>query len=306
MKKNQFTMNYLEKMLILLAMASFALSIATYIIEDDSVSFFAADLTIGILLLFVAEILKDAICIKEKNVAVQLDDVPVDWKVKKERLTNDITFLTKERDNLQLENDDLHKERDLLLSRIEKMEDEIQSVNLQNDMTEKENITLSQKVECANLLPGNEENVKNINIVKEAKDAVAELDSELKRAKISIAINATNDNLIVKADPEKIRIMFRNIIDNSVKYMKREGQLTITISSIEDMIFIVIKDNGEGLPDNEVDKIFELNYQGSNRVSGNGLGLAQTKAIVDYYQGTIYAKSSVNTGMGIYIQIPAN
>ncbi len=306
MKKDHFTMNYLEKMLILLAMASFALSIATYIIDDDAISFFTADITIGILLLLIAEIIKDAINLKELSRTEQVEDVPVDWKVKKERLTNDIAFLTIERDNLQLENDSLHKEKADLLSRLEQMEDELQSMNLQNDLKEKENITLSQKMEYANLLPGTEENVKNINIIKEAKDVVAELDSELKRAKISIAINANSDNLIVRADPEKIRVMFRNVIDNSVKYMKREGQLTITISSLEDMIFIVIKDNGEGLPNNEVDKIFELNYQGSNRVSGNGLGLAQTKAIVDYYNGTIYAKSSENTGMGIYIQIPAN
>ena len=88
--------------------------------------------------------------------------------------------------------------------------------------------------------------------------------------------------------------------------MLKEGQLIITLSTIEDMIFIVLKDNGKGLPVKEVEHIFELNYQGSNRVSGNGLGLTQAKAIVEYYQGTIYARSSENTGMGIYIQIPSH
>ena len=50
--------------------------------------------------------------------------------------------------------------------------------------------------------------------------------------------------------------------------------------------------------------IFELNYQGSNRKSGNGLGLAQVKAVVEHYNGTVYAKSSVGEGMAIYIQFP--
>ncbi len=98
--------------------------------------------------------------------------------------------------------------------------------------------------------------------------------------------------------------MFRNIIDNSIKYMQTEGSLVITISAIEDDIFIVLKDTGKGLDESETKHIFELNYQGSNRISGNGLGLTQAKAIVEHYGGTIYARSPAGSGMGIYIQLP--
>ena len=48
-----------------------------------------------------------------------------------------------------------------------------------------------------------------------------------------------------------------------------------------------------------------MNYQGTNRISGNGLGLAQARAIVEYYGGMIYARSSVGNGMGIYIHLPS-
>lgn len=102
-----------------------------------------------------------------------------------------------------------------------------------------------------------------------------------------------------------MRILFRNIIDNSIKYMNKAGILTITISTIDDDIFIICKDNGEGLDPSETEHIFELNFQGSNRISGNGLGLAQAKAIIESYGGTCYARSRHNQGMGIYIQIPA-
>ena len=109
----------------------------------------------------------------------------------------------------------------------------------------------------------------------------------------------------MRADPNRIITLFRNIIDNSIKYMKRAGSLVITISTIGDDIFIVLKDTGEGLNEDETKHIFELNFQGSNRISGNGLGLAQAKAIVESYGGTIYAKSTEGKGMGIYIQLPA-
>jgi len=147
-----------------------------------------------------------------------------------------------------------------------------------------------------------------INIIQVARDTAQEFFPFAKEADIDIQIQLTgeNDTLLVKADLNRIRVLFRNIIDNSIKYMKRSGRLVITISTVGDDLFIVLKDNGEGLPDMETPHIFEINYQGSNRISGNGLGLTQAKAIVDFYGGTIYARSSKGKGMGIYIQIPMN
>lgn len=143
-----------------------------------------------------------------------------------------------------------------------------------------------------------------VNIIQTAKDTIREFCSFSSEAGIQIQISTTVDDLFVKADAQRIRILFRNIIDNSIKYMKQAGNLVITISPIGDDIFIVLKDSGKGLPETETPHIFEINYQGSNRVSGNGLGLTQAKAIVESYGGTIYAKSIPGKGMGIYIQIP--
>lgn len=143
-----------------------------------------------------------------------------------------------------------------------------------------------------------------VNIIQTAKDTIREFLPFSSEAGIQLQVSAAADTLFVKADAQRIRILFRNIIDNSIKYMKQAGNVVITISAIGDDIFIVLKDSGKGLPEAETPHIFEMNYQGSNRVSGNGLGLTQAKAIVESYGGTIYAKSTTGKGMGIYIQIP--
>lgn len=145
---------------------------------------------------------------------------------------------------------------------------------------------------------------ETINILQIAQDTINELSTFAREAEIKILLSAPEQDLLVKANKGRLRILFRNIIDNSIKYMQRSGTLIITISNIGDDIFIVLKDNGNGLSERETRHIFELNYQGSNRISGNGLGLTQAKAIVDYYGGSIYAKSMVGRGMGIYIQLP--
>lgn len=157
------------------------------------------------------------------------------------------------------------------------------------------------------LLPEeNELTSETIDVIRIARDTIDELQSFAAQAGLNIRISAESKPLYLKASSGRIRILFRNIIDNSIKYMKRSGSLIITISTIQDDIFIVLKDNGKGLPADETSHIFELNYQGSNRISGNGLGLTQAKAIVEAYGGTIYAKSRPEQGMGIYIQIPLN
>lgn len=144
-----------------------------------------------------------------------------------------------------------------------------------------------------------------VNIVEIAKSVASEFHDIAMQAGLTIQISADNENLLIKSDLNMLRILFRNIVDNSVKYMLERGSLIITISSIGDDIFIVCKDTGKGLVPAETAHIFELNYQGSNRISGNGLGLYQAQAIVSFYGGTIFAKSNLGDGMGIYIQLPA-
>ncbi len=143
-----------------------------------------------------------------------------------------------------------------------------------------------------------------VNIIEVAKSVAKEFHDAAAKAGLNINISSADENLLVKADQNLLRILFRNIVDNSIKYMGRHGSLIITVSAVGDDIFVVLKDTGDGLSEDETRHIFELNYQGSNRISGNGLGLYQAKAIVEYYGGTIYAKSNSGKGMGIYIQLP--
>ena len=166
-----------------------------------------------------------------------------------------------------------------------------------------------EKELLSNFLPpvgeGEQQN-ETIDIIQIALDTMQELKPFAEKVHLEIRISAPDDKILVRADASRLRIMFRNIIDNSIKYMNRAGILVITISNLGDDIFIVLKDNGNGLSEKETVHIFELNYQGSNRISGNGLGLTQAKAIVEYYGGTIYAKSNVGKGMGIYVQLPTD
>ena len=232
-----------------------------------------------------------------------------------EHLQQEIGVLKAEKDQIQRDYEALISEKDKELEQrqvtINGLKDELTLTGMAKKEAEDKFEEISSKLPTDNgvmesLLPPDEDDAAEVDIIEVARRAIKELEEDAKRAGLRVSISSASEGLTVRASAKRLLIMFRNIIDNSIKYMKKAGVLVITISNIEDDIFIVLKDTGEGLPESETKHIFELNYQGSNRISGNGLGLTQAKAIVEHYGGTIYARSPQGNGMGIYIQLPTS
>ena len=138
------------------------------------------------------------------------------------------------------------------------------------------------------------------------RQALREFHDRMKAAGIVMQIMEPNEEVYARADEEVLRILFRNIIDNAVKFMGQNGKLVVTVTKAPKEAIVVIRDNGEGVSDHELEHIFEINYQGENAIGGTGLGLAQAKAIVDLFGGRIYAKSSKEDGMGIFVHLKAD
>ena len=221
-------------------------------------------------------------------------------KAENVRLKDDCDRSVEEKNNeiirMQLKIDDLSV-------KLADKEDELVKAREEAGEISKE-VSVDVEVLDSLLPPEDEDPAVTVDIIEVARRAIAELSKQAAAANLQINISTASDKLMVHAGANRLLIMFRNIIDNSIKYMQTAGVLVITISAVEDDIFIVLKDTGRGLPESETKHIFELNYQGSNRISGNGLGLTQAKAIVEHYGGTIYARSPAGGGMGIYIQLP--
>lgn len=101
-----------------------------------------------------------------------------------------------------------------------------------------------------------------------------------------------------------LTIICDNALDNIIKFSPPSESICIRITELDSESLIIFKNTGDGLSVDEVGKVFDLNYMGSNRKSGNGLGLAQIRAIVDDFGGHVWAKSSKGTGFALYVQLP--
>lgn len=114
------------------------------------------------------------------------------------------------------------------------------------------------------------------------------------------------DSFIIEADPYQLNKAIFNIIENSIKYMGREGHITIFTDCRDDDVTITIKDDGFGLDSEETNHIFELNYQGSNKAAGHGHGLYLAKNAAEIHGGSISASSAPGMGMSIKINLPVH
>lgn len=121
---------------------------------------------------------------------------------------------------------------------------------------------------------------------------------------IQIHILSPEDSLPLTADRVLVDRMLYNILENSVKYMGRPGNVTIRIRRQDETAVIAIQDDGLGMVEAEVPHIFEKNFQGANRKNGQGQGLYLARRSVEAHGGTITAHSRPGQGMGIHITLP--
>lgn len=122
--------------------------------------------------------------------------------------------------------------------------------------------------------------------------------------KIKLDINYTVEPAYVNADPEKLKLAFLNIIINAVEAMEEDkGTLSIIIDSDRGTHIVKIRDNGSGIAEENLSKLFEPYF--TSKRNGLGLGLAATLNILQSHKGRIEVASQVDKGTEFTITFPA-
>jgi PAS domain S-box-containing protein len=115
-------------------------------------------------------------------------------------------------------------------------------------------------------------------------------------------------DLKISADPEMVEILLSNLLSNAVKFSPEGGDITVTLGNGADCIRIEVRDEGVGIPADQMDRIFDRFYQvesNSNRTfPGTGLGLFIAKQLALSMQGDITVESEVGKGSTFTLWIP--
>jgi len=111
----------------------------------------------------------------------------------------------------------------------------------------------------------------------------------------------------VYADYNQIRQVLLNLVENAAAYSAEGTKITIKAGVADGMIQVSVSDQGSGIPKEELEKIFEKFYRGSQRrqrPGGTGLGLAISKAIIQNHNGKIWAESEIGRGSTLNFTLP--
>ena len=127
-----------------------------------------------------------------------------------------------------------------------------------------------------------------------------EFESEKTNTKLRIR-NERNNSIMVYADQERILQVLTNLVVNSIKYGKENGYTEIAVDEYDkDRIIVKVIDDGEGIEEEHLPRLFERFYRidktRSRKKGGSGLGLSIVKHIIEAHQEQIFVKSKVGIG----------
>ena len=114
------------------------------------------------------------------------------------------------------------------------------------------------------------------------------------------------DAWIALADPDRLRQVLLDLLENAHKYSAGGEPITVTLSEANHMAIVAVADQGIGIPEDDLDKVFERFHRGANASisGGSGLGLSIVKMLVEAMAGSVSVKSTVNQGSTFTVMLP--
>lgn len=151
--------------------------------------------------------------------------------------------------------------------------------------------------------------MEKFDIVKLVQESIRDLEPLAQANNIKIEFIKKNDIPFLIGDSKRIELVVENIISNSIKYTLEKGAIEVSVENKNGNVFVMVKDNGVGIPDGQQKFVFSKFFRSDNIVKhqteGTGLGLYIAKNIVEQSGGKIWFKSKEKVGSIFSFCLPA-
>lgn len=174
---------------------------------------------------------------------------------------------------------------------------------------EEECIRLTEMVEelldFSRLQSGNQKlNIDNNDLVEIINYIHHYMAPRAYRQNIELTCECDKPIINIQCDPDRIKQVFINLIDNSIKFTPAGGSIKLFTQCFDKYVLISIKDTGCGISPDDLPRITEKFYKGKNSRKGTGIGLSVCQDIISLHGGTMEIESTLEIGTSIYIKIP--
>lgn len=143
-----------------------------------------------------------------------------------------------------------------------------------------------------------------IDIIELVKQVHTQLAPRAINEGIEFTFTSIYKSIMVYADKNRMKEVFINIIDNAIKFTSEGGKIDILIDQIDDNVSVTVKDNGEGIKEDEIAFVSSKFYKGSSSKSQTGLGLSICEEIIKGHYGKLIIKSKYGSGTSVIVEIP--
>lgn len=121
---------------------------------------------------------------------------------------------------------------------------------------------------------------------------------------VDLHLELPSSPLLVMGDPNRLKQVFVNLLDNAFKFTPLGGSITVSAEASGDRAIVTVTDTGEGIDNEDLPHITRKFYKGRSKLSGSGLGLAICKEIIQLHAGQFHVSSSVGHGTSITVDLP--
>ncbi len=150
--------------------------------------------------------------------------------------------------------------------------------------------------------------MKIISFTQLVKNSVEKMQIEAKNKGQLLECFSIGDIPDIKADYDRLEQVVLNILSNSIKYTPENGNITVYIGKTHREVYFKVSDTGVGIPEEDIDRIFERFYRvdkaRSREMGGTGLGLSIAREIVEAHGGSISVSSQLGKGTDVMVKIP--
>ncbi|MEK9147543.1 MAG: HAMP domain-containing sensor histidine kinase [Patescibacteria group bacterium] len=149
---------------------------------------------------------------------------------------------------------------------------------------------------------------KNVDLIEILNKIVDSHLIGIIKKKINFSFPSKNSSFIIKADVNKLKIVFDNLLDNAIDYTSDNGSIGIKLQKQKDFVIVEINDTGIGIRKEDMIKLFTRFFRSkeakSSKTAGSGIGLFVAKDIVKKHNGDILVESEFGKGSKFFVKLP--
>ena len=148
-------------------------------------------------------------------------------------------------------------------------------------------------------------NMERVDVAAELEDAIFTYSRLTQQEQIALRYDdETGDLPMIEGDPERLRQVWLNLLDNAVKYGGDGGAIEVSAGAEDGGVRVTVRDHGPGIPAAELPHVKEKFYKGSGKARGSGIGLAVCEEIVARHGGTLTIENAPEGGVLATVCLP--